>query len=538
MDGRRIDRLPSFIRDLDARPGAVRTLIVAAVAAGAAGLNPPVTWPGNPGVQSAIRAQPQINNLVLGVTVVAAGLLFVGGVIVDTNGRRRILLVSLATLTITSLVGLVLPPGTLFALSRVVAAAAMTAVLPFSLALIVTTYAGMTRPTAIGIVYAAWGGAMAVSPVLFTILGPAGPYWPSFVASALASAGALWFVRTRVPDLSHVTRADRPYVIATAVWAFAVVMISAGIVNFSGSTSYPLRIALIVTGLAMLVGWGIWSMRRRDADRLRALRVERRPVTVAIAVGVIFGFAQAAPLFQLPLFFNLILRFGPFWGIVATAPFIVALVVAGPIAGALLARFRPRTLVAGGLAFVGLGNVASALVLGRDAAYAFFILPLAMIGAGFVVGTTVRTAIIFASVSRSVPGTAAALNEASILVGSRIGLAALTALITQRATEIFAASLGPLDATTVAREVDVFQSVLVAIGTPNLSQIVGTIAPETLASYIRAFVEAYRESLLLTGGLALVAAPLAWLGLGARDPLATMWDHRDEREERATAPTT
>ena len=100
MDGRRIDRLPSFIRDLDARPGAVRTLIVAAVAAGAAGLNPPVTWPGNPGVQSAIRAQPQINNLVLGVTVVAAGLLFVGGVIVDTNGRRRILLVSLATLTI------------------------------------------------------------------------------------------------------------------------------------------------------------------------------------------------------------------------------------------------------------------------------------------------------------------------------------------------------------------------------------------------------------------------------------------------------
>ena len=32
------------------------------------------------------------------------------------------------------------------------------------------------------------------------------------------------------------------------------------------------------------------------------------------------------------------------------APFIVATIVAGPIAGALLARYSPRTLIAGGLA--------------------------------------------------------------------------------------------------------------------------------------------------------------------------------------------
>jgi len=260
-------------------------------------------------------------------------------------------------------------------------------------------------------------------------------------------------------------------------------------------------------------------------------------VTVAVAVGVIFGFAQAAPLFQLPLFFNLILRYGPFLGIVATAPFIVALVVAGPVAGALLARFRPRTLVAAGLAVVGLGNVASAIVLGRDAPYALFIVPLTMIGLGFVVGTTVRTAIIFASVSRALPGTAAALNEASIIVGSRIGLAALTALITQRAIDTYAASLGSLDAAARGDAIEAFRTVLVAIGTPSLAQVVGSISPADLAEYVAAFVSAYRDSLLLTGGLALIAAPLAWIGLGARDPLATMWDYRDERQDPATTPT-
>ena len=503
------------------------------VSAGAAGLNPPVTYPGLPGIQSAIRAQPEVNTQILGVTVVAAGLLFIGGVLIDTNGRRRILFISLATLTVTSLLGLFVQ-GTVFALTRIAGAAAMTAILPFALALVVTTYSGPTRATAIGLVYAAWGGAMAVSPIIFTILGPNGPFWPSFVVSALACAAALWFVRSRTPDLDHVDPSDRPYVIATAVWAYAVVLIAAGIVTLSGSSSASLRITLVGVGAAMLVGWAIWSRLRRQTAQLQNLRVERRPVTVAVVVGVIFGFVQAAPLFQLPLYFNFILQYGAFWGIVATAPFIVALVAAGPTAGALLARYRPRTLVAGGLLLAGLGSIASAAVLNRNAAYAVFILPLVMIGLGFVVGTTVRTAIIFASVSRSVPGTAAALNEASLIVGSRIGLAALTALITQLAINAYADSLGPMDASTRALSVETFRQTLVALGTPNLAQVVSEVMPADLAAYIAAITEAYRESLLLTGAVAVVAAPLAWIGLGARDPLATMWDTRDERSGSAT----
>ncbi len=61
--------------------------------------------------------------------------------------------------------------------------------------------------------------------------------------------------------------------------------------------------------------------------------IDRRPVTVAIVVGVIIGFAEAAPLFQLPLFFRAVLEYGALGATLATAPFIVALVVAGPIAG-------------------------------------------------------------------------------------------------------------------------------------------------------------------------------------------------------------
>ena len=58
------------------------------------------------------------------------------------------------------------------------------------------------------------------------------------------------------------------------------------------------------------------------------------------------------------------------------------------------------------------------MIAGPGTGYVLFVLPLVLIGAGFVVATTVRTAIIFASVPRGLPATAAALNEAS-LAGAR-----------------------------------------------------------------------------------------------------------------------
>jgi hypothetical protein len=285
----------------------------------------------------------------------------------------------------------------------------------------------------------------------------------------------------------------------------------------------------------MVAGYLVWDRRTRQRSRARVLHVDRRPVTVAVAVGVIVGFAQAAPLYQLPLFFRLILGYGPIVATIATAPFVLALVVAGPVAGALIARYGPRSLIAAGLALVGLGNVLVGAVLGEHTAYPAVVPPLVLIGAGFVVATTVRTAIIFASVSRGLPATAAALNEASVLVGSRIGLAVLTSVITQRALDIYGGSITGLDPAQQTSLLASFRDVLAAIGLPGVDQVLGTVSPTDLAAYASAAVQAYQQSLVGTGVLALVAAPIAWIALGPRDPLATVYDHREERIEPAAS---
>ena len=108
-----MDRLPipTFLRELGDSPGAFRNLRVAFLAMAAAGFNPLVLSPAVSTVQAAIREQPQINALILLVTLGGAAMLFIGGTLSDTDGRRRILLAALAALVAASLVSLVVSSG-------------------------------------------------------------------------------------------------------------------------------------------------------------------------------------------------------------------------------------------------------------------------------------------------------------------------------------------------------------------------------------------------------------------------------------------
>ncbi len=186
-----------------------------------------------------------------------------------------------------------------------------------------------------------------------------------------------------------------------------------------------------------------WELRGRGGPRA-AVRVDRRPVTIALFVGFVIAFAQVVPMSQLPLYFGIAMGYGPVFGMVALAPLFLGLVAAGPIAGFLLVRYEPRHLIAGGVLVVGVGDLALAALLGPRAPYVGFVGPLLLVGGGFVVATTVRTAIIFASVPRGMPATAAALNEASIEVGTHAGLVVVTGLLAATSVAIYSASLAGL----------------------------------------------------------------------------------------------
>jgi hypothetical protein len=253
-------------------------------------------------------------------------------------------------------------------------------------------------------------------------------------------------------------------------------------------------------------------------------------VAIALFVGFVIAYAQTAALFQVPVYFQVILGYGPILSVIATIPFMVALAVAGPVAGILLARFRPRTLIVGGILAVGLGSLVIAAILRPNASYLGFALSFLLIGAGFVIATTVRTAIIFASVPRGLPATAAALNEASVALGSRAGLVIVTVAVTTLALDSYAASLVGQPQATIAGSVDAFRTLLAAINMPAYGVLVDGIGPNDAAAYASSYTDAVRTVMLSTGILTVIAAPIAWFAIGDRDPLETVWQMEDERE--------
>jgi hypothetical protein len=122
------------------------------------------------------------------------------------------------------------------------------------------------------------------------------------------------------------------------------VLVSTGVLWLGGGWDNPLRLALIVLGVGLLLGFVGWERRRRSAHP-EALEVDRRPITVVLFVGVVIAIAQTVTMVQMPLYFSIVAGYGPLFGMVAVLPLFAALIVAGPIAGYLITRHLPRALV-------------------------------------------------------------------------------------------------------------------------------------------------------------------------------------------------
>lgn len=512
--------LPQFIAEVVDDRRALRALVASTIALVAAGLNPQVLSPFIVDIQAAIRAQPELLALSTLASVLGAGMLLVGGVAADVYRTRRILEWALAALVAMSAVGIVVSSGPLFVASRLGGSMAAGFVIPFAIAAVATVYAGTARATAIGVAYAGFGLGAALPPILLTITGPGGTDLPAYLASVAAALAALRVSRA-VPDLPGVSGLRALAVGRLALWAFGVISLSAGLAAV-GSGTHPVRLALVIVGIAIL---GIaaaleWRARAGGAR----IEVSLRPVTVVLAAGLFIGFAQAVPMTLLPAFFQVILGFGPVFAVAALAPLFVALVVAGPVAGWLLPRSSPRTLIGGGLVAVGLGDLLLALVAGRGVSYLLFILPFVLVGAGFVIATTVRTAVIFASVPRDLPASAAALNEASVGLGSRVGIAVASVLLAEATIGAYSTTVAPgVEADAALQSL---HDLVVAIGTPALFTQLEGVDPSLLAGYADAYVQGIRLVHLATGFIAVIAGLIAVLAIGRRDPLEGMWEHR------------
>ncbi len=530
--------LPKVLADVFDDRQARTTLLAGVFALFAAGLDPKVWGPSLSTVQAAIRERPSLEAYVLLGVVASAILLLVGGAIGDLRRARPLIVGGLATLVVTGTVGLLIPEGPVFIAARLIGAAASALTVPAALASVALAYRGVARATALGIAYAIYAGALAVMPMLLTFLpAPSGRGSSSRRSWPLV---ALFVVRGRIPDLERPGRLERPYVLGTALWASAVVAISVGVLWLGSGWEHPLRWAIIGFGVALLVAYSACWERRRRVTHPADLQVDRRPVTVALFAGVVIALAQSAPMLILPQYFAIVRPLRPDVRVArhraadrradrrrARSP--GYLLVALPAAGA-----RRR-----GAGHRGLGNLGVALIAGPATGYVLFVLPLLLIGAGFVVGDDradgdhlrERPAGPAGDRGRAQRGVAGGRqpDRHRDRDGDRGG---------GRAEHVRRRRPGRWRRSRPPRRDSSFADVLYAVGTPSFPALARAIQPDRRRSPTSTPTSPASGRPCSWAALAAVlGGVVAWLGLGRRDPLATrgadpmasVYEHRDER---------
>ena len=128
---------------------------------------------------------------------------------------------------------------------------AASVVLPVALAGVATDVRGREpghgdRPR----LWSLWRRQSPPRPVLLTLFGPTGSRAPAFAAAAVAAIIAFVYGRRRWRDLPTAGPAQRAAVLITAVWAFGIVVITAGLIGFQGGSADGARVGLVIVGTA------------------------------------------------------------------------------------------------------------------------------------------------------------------------------------------------------------------------------------------------------------------------------------------------
>ncbi len=542
-------RLPNFVHEVIDDPRQRGILIAGCLALFAVGLVPRVLSPGLPDAQEALRQEAEVQNLLLLLSFVSAAVVIMGGLVSDLFRRRELLLGGLAVMLAGAILSIVVDDGPVFYAANFTSIAASGVVLAYGIGSVAIAYQGIPRATALGAVYGVYGAGTALAPAVLTLIlvrvpgsDPTQPpgfhfeTWLAYLLSAITAAIALWAARRWMPRLPGSLPAPRPIVIAVALWAISILAMVSGVLSLGAPAGGIVPLALLVLGA---LGLSTALIRfRRMRELMADLRFDQRGMAAALSIGVIVGFSQTVPLVLLPALFEYALGYGTLFALLAIAPFAIALLLGGPVSGILLERFGPRGVMAFGTGILGLANIALAatfVFIGDDPSYIAFILPLILIGAGFVFSTTVRTAIVFASTPRGLPASAAAINEASVGLGSRIGVVIATIVVARRALESARSiAAGAPDAQTFVEE---FRVALESLGTPRFREVLQAAVegadPLKGQTYASAYIDGVEVALVVSGVIGILGAILAWFLVGKRDPLHTVFDMQDERDTEA-----
>ncbi|MFI1167631.1 MFS transporter [Streptomyces sp. NPDC020801] len=357
--------------------------------------------------------------VMIAYAVTFAGFLLVGGRLADGFGRRRVFEFGIALFTVAALVGAVAPDIGWLLGARAVQGIGAALSGPAALALLTEVFpAGPARNRALG-VYAAVGaasfsGGVLLGGVLTQFLG-----WRSVLCfSVVVGATVLAATRAGLPaGVGRGGRLDLPGAISGTI-GLTLLVVGAS----TGGTLAWGSLCLAVVFLLLFV-----VREHRTADPVLPLDLFRASSVRAASLAAFLQYmASVGMLFFAPLYLQGMLNYSPLESGLALVPMSASVfLTANFVAGHLLTKYTPRTLMTVGLVLIGAGT-ALWMSTPHEGSYLLHVLPgMVLSGIGQGLNFPAMTSAALTGIEPERHAVAGAVNVVAQQIGASIGVAVM-----------------------------------------------------------------------------------------------------------------
>ncbi|MFF4274033.1 MFS transporter [Streptomyces sp. NPDC001536] len=359
---------------------------------------------------------------------VIAGLLVSMGSLGDRIGRKRILLVGATAFGAISVLNAYATTPELMILARALLGVAGATLMPATLALIRNLFHDpRERSLAVGI----WGATASAG----TAIGPiAGGFllehfwWGSVFLINLPVMAVLVVVGVKLLPESKNPNPGPWDMLSVALSLIGMIALVYAVKEAATHGIGGEAAAVALLGAGALV----WFVRRQLTlpTPLLDMRLFRnRGFSAAVLADLLTILGLSGLVFFLSQYLQLVQGRRPLEAGLAELPAAIGAVAAGLIAGRAARRFSVRSVVAGGLAAVGVA-LAALTVLDQSTGYPLLGAALLVVGIGAGFSFTVTADVILSSVPKEQAGSASAVSETAYELGAALGIAVLGSIVT------------------------------------------------------------------------------------------------------------
>ena len=383
-------------------------------------------------------SQSQLEWAINSYTLVFAGLLFTFGVLGDRVGRKRMLMVGLASFGLFSLITAYSHSPDQLVWARAAMGLAAAVVMPQTLSIISNVFDPAERPRAIGIWAVAVGIGIAIGPIVGGLLLDHFWWGSVFLINVPFCAASVAAIALLVPESKNPNPGRIDYVGVLASIAGLVLLVY-GIIQGGDKGSWVHLDVLgpALGGLAILAFFAWYEARiRYPSLDVRLFRDARLSSAIGALSLVFFGMLGA--LFFLSFYLQSVRGYTPLKAGAFSLAFAVAQMLMAPRSTALVRRFGAKWVVASGLLLVTAALISYQLL---NVATPIWVLAVAFFvqGAGMGLVMPPATEAVMSVVPRERAGAGSALTNTARQVSGALGVAVLGSILAQA----YRTQLGP-----------------------------------------------------------------------------------------------